>query len=66
MGLEIISALSTLFGDKFDPSTTWRLFGTPEPIERVRKGADAAAVTSAWTADEARWRRLRAKYLLYR
>jgi uncharacterized protein YbbC (DUF1343 family)/CubicO group peptidase (beta-lactamase class C family) len=66
MGLEIVSVLSTLFGDKFDPLTTWRLFGTPEPIERVRRGEDAAAVASRWTADEARWRRLRAKYLLYR
>ena len=66
MGLEIASALSTMFGDKFDPSTTWRLFGTPEPIERVRKGEDAATVSAKWTADEARWRRLRAKYLLYR
>lgn len=66
MGLEIVSALSTMFGDKFDPSTTWRLFGTPEPIERVRKGEDAATVAAKWTADEARWRRLRAKYLIYR
>ena len=66
MGLEIVSALSTMFGGKFDPSTTWRLFGTPEPIERVRKGEDAATVATKWTADEARWRRLRAKYLLYR
>lgn len=66
MGLEIVSALSTMFGDKFDLSTTWRLFGRPEPLERVRRGEDAATVASAWTADEARWRRLRAKYLLYR
>jgi hypothetical protein len=42
------------------------LFGKPEPLERVRRGEDAATVASAWTADEARWRRLRAKYLLYR
>jgi len=66
MGLEIVSALSTMFGDKLDLSTTWRLLGKPEPLERVRRGEDAAAVASAWTADEARWRRLRAKYLLYR
>ena len=66
MGLEIVSALSTMFGDKFDLSTTWRLLGKPEPLERVRRGEDAATVASAWTADEARWRRLRAKYLLYR
>jgi uncharacterized protein YbbC (DUF1343 family)/CubicO group peptidase (beta-lactamase class C family) len=66
MGLEIVSALSTLYGDKFQPSTTWRLFGSAEPIERVMRGEDAASVASKWTADEAKWRRLRAKYLLYR
>jgi uncharacterized protein YbbC (DUF1343 family) len=66
MGLEIVAALASMFGDKFDPLTTWRLFGTPEPIERVRKGEDAATIAAKWTADEARWRRLRAKYLLYR
>jgi uncharacterized protein YbbC (DUF1343 family)/CubicO group peptidase (beta-lactamase class C family) len=66
MGLEIVSALSTMFGDTFDLSTTWRLLGKPEPLERVRRGEDAATVASAWTADEARWRRLRAKYLIYR
>ena len=66
MGLEIVSALSSMSGDKFDPSTTWRLFGTTDPIERVRKGEDPASVSAKWTADEARWRRLRAKYLIYR
>ena len=33
---------------------------------RVRRGDDAAVVAAAWAGDEARWRRLRAKYLLYR
>lgn len=66
LGLEIVASLSTMFGEKFDPSTTWRLFGTPEPIERVKRGEDPAAVSAKWTADEAKWRRLRAKYLLYR
>jgi uncharacterized protein YbbC (DUF1343 family) len=66
VGLEIAAALSTMFGDRYDFSTTWRLFGTAEPLERVKRGEDPAAVASRWTADEARWRRLRAKYLLYR
>jgi uncharacterized protein YbbC (DUF1343 family)/CubicO group peptidase (beta-lactamase class C family) len=66
VGLEIAAALSTMFGGKYDFSTTWRLFGTADPLERVKRGEDPAAVASTWTADEARWRRLRAKYLLYR
>jgi uncharacterized protein YbbC (DUF1343 family)/CubicO group peptidase (beta-lactamase class C family) len=66
VGIEIVGALSAMFGDKFDPSTTWRLFGSADPIERVKRGEDPAAVAARWSADEARWRRLRAKYLLYR
>lgn len=66
LGLEIVSTLASMYAGKFDPSSTWRLFGSPEPIERVRRGEDASAVSATWTTDEARWRRLRAKYLLYR
>lgn len=66
VGLEIAAALSTLFGDKFDPSTTWRLFGSADAVERVRRGEDPASVAAGWAVDEARWRQLRAKYLLYR
>jgi len=66
VGLEIAAALSTMFGEKYDVATTWRLFGTADPLERVKRGEDPAAVAAKWTADEARWRRLRAKYLLYR
>jgi uncharacterized protein YbbC (DUF1343 family) len=66
VGLEIAAALATMFGEKYDFSTTWRLFGTADPLERVKRGEDPAAVAARWTADEAHWRRLRAKYLLYR
>jgi uncharacterized protein YbbC (DUF1343 family)/CubicO group peptidase (beta-lactamase class C family) len=66
LGLEIASSLFTLFGDKYDVQNTWRLFGSAEPLERVKRGEDPATVAAAWTADEARWRRLRAKYLIYR
>ena len=66
VGIEIAGALSTMFGDKYDVANTWRLFGSADPLERVKRGEDPAAVAARWTADEARWRRLRAKYLLYR
>jgi hypothetical protein len=55
-----------MFGDKYDFSNTWRLVGSADPLERIRRGEDPAAVSAKWAADEARWRRLRAKYLLYR
>ena len=66
MGLEIVGVLSSMYGDKLDLSTTWRLFGSADAIERVKRGEDPASASAKWSADEAKWRRLRAKYLLYR
>jgi len=66
VGVEVASALWTLFGDKYDPSNMWRLVGSEEIVTRLRQGEDPAVASARWTADEARWRRLRAKYLLYR
>ena len=66
MGLEVAAALSTLHGDKYQFETTERLLGSREDLERVRRGEDPADVAASWAQDEAAWRRMRAKYLLYR
>ena len=66
LGFEIASALFALYGDKYDPNNMWRLVGTEELVTRVRQGTDPATLAAQWSADEARWRRLRAKHLLYR
>ena len=66
VGLEIVGALSSLVGEKYDLQNAWRLVGSQEMLTRVRQGHDPAAVAAGWSADEGRWRRLRAKYLLYR
>ncbi len=66
MSLEIVSALTRLHGDRYQLESTARLFGSRDSLERVTKGEDPAAVASSWAADEARWRQIRAKYLLYR
>ena len=65
VGLEIAAALHRLYGAKFDIDAAARLFGSRETLERIKKGEDPAQVAQAWAADEARWRLLRAKYLLY-
>ena len=66
VGIEIASALSSLYGDKYQPNNMWRLIGTEQIVARVRQGEDTAAIAARFSADEARWRRLRAKDLLYR
>jgi uncharacterized protein YbbC (DUF1343 family)/CubicO group peptidase (beta-lactamase class C family) len=66
VGIEIASALSSLYGEKYQPNNMWRLIGSEQIVARLRQGEDAAAVAARWSADEAQWRRLRAKYLMYR
>jgi uncharacterized protein YbbC (DUF1343 family)/CubicO group peptidase (beta-lactamase class C family) len=66
IGIEIASALFALYGDQYDPSNMWRLVGSESLVARIKQGGDPAAVASSASGDEARWRRLRAPYLLYR
>ena len=66
VGLEVAAALSALFGDKYELGNTDRLLGSRESFERVKRGEDPAVVAATWSGAEARWRRRRAKYLLYR
>lgn len=66
VGLEIAGALFALFGEKYQLENTDLLLGSRDSLERVRRGEDPAVVAARWGDDEARWRRLRAKYLLYR
>lgn len=66
LGIEVASALVRLHGDKYDVGVAERLFGSKEGLARVKAGEDPARIAASWAADEARWRLLRAKYLLYR
>jgi uncharacterized protein YbbC (DUF1343 family) len=66
VGIELASALARLHGDKYDISAAERLFGSREGLARAKAGDDPARIAASWAADEARWRLLRAKYLLYR
>ena len=65
VGLEIATALSRLHPDVYDLDATRRLLGSAETIADIRAGKDPAGIANGWRADEARWRRLRAPYLLY-
>jgi len=65
VGLEIASALFRMYPTQFDPAAAARLLGSREAIRRLQAGEDPAAIAASWATDEARWRLLRAKYLLY-
>ena len=65
LGLEIAAALHRLHGDRLEVDGTVHLLGSRAALERIRAGADPAAVAAGWAAGERVWRRRRAPYLLY-
>jgi uncharacterized protein YbbC (DUF1343 family) len=64
-GVEIAAMLHKLYGAKFDLEAAGRLLGSRDVLSRIRAGDDPEAIAASWAAGEARWRLLRAKYLLY-
>ena len=65
VGVEIAAMLHKLYGAQFELDAAERLFGSKDSLARVRAGESPEAIASSWAADEARWRIIRAKYLLY-
>ena len=65
MGVELAAALVKLFPNQFEIDLARRLFGSAAGLQRVKAGDDPAAIATSWAAAEARWRLLRARYLLY-
>jgi uncharacterized protein YbbC (DUF1343 family) len=65
LGVELVASLLKLFPGSLDVDKAARLFGSADSIARLKGGADPATVAASWAAAEARWRQLRAKYLMY-
>jgi len=65
VGIELASALMKLFPGKLEIDAAARLFGSADGLKRIKAGEDPAAIAASWAAGEARWRLMRAKYLLY-
>jgi uncharacterized protein YbbC (DUF1343 family)/CubicO group peptidase (beta-lactamase class C family) len=66
VGVEIAASLHKLYGAKYELEAADKLFGSKEGLAQIRSGADPMAIVNSWGASEAKWRLLRAKYLLYR
>jgi uncharacterized protein YbbC (DUF1343 family)/CubicO group peptidase (beta-lactamase class C family) len=65
VGLEIASALAKMYGQQFKLEDAGTLFGSAATLAKVRAGDDPASIAASWSGDEAKWRLMRAKYLLY-
>ena len=65
VGVEIASAIESLFPAKLDVDKAATLFGSAEGLAQLKAGADPATLAAAWTDVDARWRALTRPYLLY-
>jgi len=65
VGVEIASALAKLSPAEFRLDPAAHLFGSADGLTRIKAGEDPASIAATWAAAEAKWRLLRAKYLLY-
>ena len=65
VGVEIASALARMYPADYQLDLAARLFGSRAALARIKSGDDPAAIAASFGAAEARWRLLRAKYLLY-
>jgi uncharacterized protein YbbC (DUF1343 family) len=66
VGVEIAAAILKQHPGELEIDAARRLFGSTDGLARLKAGDDPAAIASSWSGAEARWRLLRAKYLLYR
>jgi uncharacterized protein YbbC (DUF1343 family) len=65
LGVEIASALVRLYGARYGIDPAVRLLGSSDSLRRIKAGDDPAQIAASWAPAEARWRLLRARYLLY-
>jgi uncharacterized protein YbbC (DUF1343 family) len=65
LGAELASALIKMSPKDFSMDLNLKLIGSAADIARLKAGDDPAAIAAGWSGAEARWRLLRAKYLLY-
>jgi len=65
LGVEVASALARLYPAEYKLKPDDRLVGSKATTARILGGEDPAAIVASWAADEAKWRLLRAKYLIY-
>jgi uncharacterized protein YbbC (DUF1343 family)/CubicO group peptidase (beta-lactamase class C family) len=65
VGLEVAATLHRLYPGIYQLEAARTLMGSAETLERVRRGDDPADIAASWASDEAKWRRQRARYLMY-
>jgi len=66
MGLEIAEALHKLYPQQFQVEKMVTLLGSQSTVERLERDEAPKAIVAGWDGDLAKFRAMRAKYLIYR
>jgi len=66
MGMEIAAALTKLYPGKFEAGKMIELVGNAATIRRLIHGDSPGDIVSSWNGELEAFRKIRAKYLLYR
>jgi uncharacterized protein YbbC (DUF1343 family) len=66
MGIEIAAALAKLYPRNFETAKMIALVGNTATIKQLADGDEPAAIADRWNAEIETFRKVRAKYLLYR
>jgi uncharacterized protein YbbC (DUF1343 family)/CubicO group peptidase (beta-lactamase class C family) len=65
LGVELVAALYHLYPENFQIDRTLGMIGSREVLRAIKSGADPQAIRQQWQPGLERFRRLRARYLLY-
>jgi uncharacterized protein YbbC (DUF1343 family) len=65
MGIEVATALSKLYPDKFSAAKMLELLGNAATVQQLAAGEDAGAIVASWSRSLESFRVIRAKYLIY-
>jgi uncharacterized protein YbbC (DUF1343 family) len=65
LGVELASALRTLYPGEFQIARTLSLIGSEDILKALENGTDPRLVSAQWRMDVDAFKELRAKYLLY-
>jgi uncharacterized protein YbbC (DUF1343 family) len=66
LGIEIASALGKLYPGKFEPGKMIDLVGNTATTTQLGQGGDPSVIVASWNEGLAEFRKMRAKYLLYK
>jgi uncharacterized protein YbbC (DUF1343 family) len=66
MGLEIADALHRMYPQHFELAKIVLLLGSQQTVDQLARGESPEDVAAGWSRDLAKFRQMRAKYLLYK